>query len=287
MIEKVVSDVPAGGLNLVLDDTPAQASAAEPVEADVFFRWADEPDSEPQFLGKAAVGTKLVVPFDFQGGREIELFAVGITAAKELAATNPLNAPAVKFQPNLETAVPLISQNAPATNTSVDVKAENVTAQAKYRRIKLSTSSGMTSPLISIIRAIDTGGVLPQIQRVAKESEATAVARYITFEHSSNGVEWGTPSNVLPVLFADDTGAGAGAPPSELSGFASGSVVQLYWANNGGSSDNEIFRNSTSLGTVSPSTSFYEDNLTTEGYYTWYISNDDGSTNTWSYLYIS
>lgn len=216
MIEIIASDVADNygnnyQANLVLDDV-VRDNPTTSVEGLVFWRYADEPDAEPQLLGAATVGVNFNIPFDFSDGREIELFAVAKTATGEQSAVNPLNGETERFLPNLETNVPGIAQTpgTTATNTSANVTVSNFTFRALHRRISVSPNSDMSGATTTFQSAVDFGGNLPNTIDITKAASAGSEHRYVTVEHSSNDSEWGAVSNVLDLIFADSGGSGGG-----------------------------------------------------------------------------
>ncbi len=62
-------------LNIALYGVVPDAPSSAPV-AKVYWRWEDEPNMEPQLLGKAVKDHTLAAPFDLQG-KTVRLFVVG------------------------------------------------------------------------------------------------------------------------------------------------------------------------------------------------------------------
>jgi hypothetical protein len=98
----ILSDLTKPGktaLNIVLNDDVV-AERTESIEADVFWRFEDEPTATPERLGSAAAGKSLSVPFDMSHGRAIRLFLVSKTAEGNFSAQNVLEAVQTVFDPN-------------------------------------------------------------------------------------------------------------------------------------------------------------------------------------------
>lgn len=57
---------------VALSETPSTS-------ADVYWRWEDEDDMKPEFLGRVTAGSSLRVPFEMKG-RDIRLFLVSVTS---------------------------------------------------------------------------------------------------------------------------------------------------------------------------------------------------------------
>lgn len=250
MIEIVASDVPENygnsyGTNLVLDDVVRSVTVPS-VEALLFWRWADEPTSTPQPLGTATISQPFVVPFTFDSGREIELFAVAKTATGELSATNPLNGETVRYLPNLETLAPVLTIAAAVTNTVALVNVSNYSVNSRFRRIKFSVNSDMSDATITQQDASTfANGLLPAQLTLSKTSDTGAVHRYLTVEHSSNESEWGTVSATLDILYADSGGSGGGGstetPPTITSAvWDTSTTVDLEWSAASGSGNYTI-----------------------------------------------
>jgi hypothetical protein len=140
---------------------------------------------------------------------------------------------------NLEQNVPVIRQNGSATNTQVTITIENFTDKARFRKIEMSENSDMSGATVSKVEA-STTGVLASNETITKVSEVSAVTRYFRISHSSNDIQYGDPSNILTVTFADDGGSGgsggSGSPPI-LDGYWDNlsEEVFLSWINQGGS----------------------------------------------------
>lgn len=113
---------------------------------------------------------------------------------------------------NTETESPTLWQFAAATNTYVDLAAENFNAaNAKYRKVEVSAASDMSSPTVTVVNEVP----MEPVFRVTKVSEAPAVTKYIRVSFSSNNVLYGNVSNILAVTFADNTGSGGSGGGSD------------------------------------------------------------------------
>lgn len=289
MLESIVSDVADNygnnfQINAVLDDTVKNSPTA-PVDAFVFWRYADEPTAEPQPLGVATIGTEFVIPIDIEDGRDIELFAVAKTANGEQSAVNPLDGLTYKFSPNRETGTPDFSQVGSAQNLRIDFTATGYTV-AKFRKIQWDTVNTFDSVDIADRTKIegDVNTTLPNAFFISRDSGGSTLDVYVRIAHSTNNQRFGAWSATKTATFANSGGtggSGAGDPPSNLNYFLSGNQVNLYWTD--GTGTNSIYRNGDLLDTAS---SNYTDTLTEQGWYGYVISNDDGSSNS-IYFYYS
>jgi hypothetical protein len=202
-------------VNLVLDDKVI-ASAAESVLGEVYWRWDDETDMEPQLLGTASAGRQIVAPFDFSSGRGIVLFLVSGSAEGNRSAYRVEEGRQLFFKPNIETLEPSIGQLSDATNTQVTIWVNNFTEKAKYRKIEVSTSAMMTSPTVVIQEASEFAqNLLPSEVLISKPVSVGTETKYIRVSHSSNGDAYGTASNVLSITFADNTDSGGDSGDGE------------------------------------------------------------------------
>lgn len=188
--------------NLVLHDKAG--SPLESVVADVFFRYESDVDREPVYLGSAPAGKTLKVPFDIPSGEEIRFFVVSRTENGEQSVHDPKEGVQTLFNPNLESLTPFIWKSSAASNTSVAVSANSFTNKTKYRRVKLSSNSDMSGASSVVINEFP----MTETTIVNKPSSVDSETRYITFEHSSNNIDWSPTSNILEVVFANDTGGG-------------------------------------------------------------------------------
>ena len=199
------------GTNLVLNDIAPLTEEKESVDADIFWRYEDEPEAEPEFLTTCAAGKAVSVPFDFSDARPIRLFLVSKQADGNQLAYRAQEGKQLVFNPNIETSVPVIGQLTSATNTEVSIWVNNFTEKAKYRKIEVSPNSDMSSPdTVETQLASDFGvnNLLPNEFTITKTGEALAVTKYVRIAHSSNNETFGTASNILTVVFATSGGSG-------------------------------------------------------------------------------
>jgi len=158
------------GRNLVLDDVFRASGGGgvfiAPSEALLFWRWADEPTETPVFLGTATMGRTFSIPFDFQGGREIELFAIPKTAQGEQGGSVALNGETIRFTPNLSTAI------ANGNDTMAGIDRSNTGLTPSGQRIEQDTA------------ALDTTDITPSIlkQAVIEDGETIDTRIGIAFE---------------------------------------------------------------------------------------------------------
>lgn len=200
-------------VNLVLEGgTPENFT--ESVSGEVFWRYKDEPDSEPVFLGEAVAGGELVVPFDFKDGRGIELFLISKTAFKSFSATRAVEGFKATFNPNVETIVPYIYQASEPNNASVTVAVEKYTDAAKFRKIHVSLTNDFASAQEEIQDSENEPGQIlnPRIVITRNTNLTNPETKYVRVAHSSNGEVYGGWSNVISIAFADDDGSGGTLP---------------------------------------------------------------------------
>ena len=197
--------------NLTINDVAPVGNEIPSVEGDIFWRYEDEPDSAPRFLATCAAGKEIIVPFDFADARPIRLFLVSKQANGNQLAYRAQEGVQLLFNPNIENQTPTIGQLTAATNTEVTIWVNDFTEKAKYRKIEVSPNSDMSSPdLVEYQMASDFGvnNLLPNSVLITKTGEASAVTKYIRVSHSSNNQTYGTPSNILTVIFANSGGTG-------------------------------------------------------------------------------
>lgn len=245
MLEAITSDVTdnyGNGFqtNLVLDDV-VKNNPTEATEAVIGWRHADEPTAIPQPLAKATIGVVGSTPFDFSDGREIELFVIAKTATGEQSAVNFLDGLTQRFLPNLETNTPALALTVGFTVTNVLARltVSNFTTKALHRRIKVSENSDMSGATATEQHASDYNGLLPDTIDITKPSSGGAEHRYVTVEHSSNDIDWGTASDIFDILFADSGGSGGGSPETKavftVASWDEIDTVSLEWSAASGS----------------------------------------------------
>jgi hypothetical protein len=206
--------------NLVLDDRLPPVTFAESVSGEIFWRFDDEPDADPQFLGAAVAGKSLQVPFDFSHGRAIKLFIISRTATGEQSALKSSEGVSTVFNPNTETAVPHIYQSGASGNDEVRVAVENYTDNAQYRKIQVSGSNTFASVVEdSQDTENESGDSLNPFIILTRDSNLTnPETKYVRVAHSSNGTVYGAWSNALMITFADDGGGGGTSPGTGYGG---------------------------------------------------------------------
>jgi len=79
--------------NGVLNGVPYTTARTSARSFDYYWRWDDDPDMRPEYLGTKEVGIALNVPFNSQG-RDIRLFQIARTSA---GSSDPLIAEARQF----------------------------------------------------------------------------------------------------------------------------------------------------------------------------------------------
>lgn len=194
--------------NIVLEDKVI-TSFEESVAADIYWRYEDEPEKEPIYLGSAKAGTSLQVPFVLE--KAIRLFAVSRTAANKFSAAYPTEGKSYLFDPNLETLVPTIGQLTEATNTEVKIWINNFSLNnSKFRKVEVADDGSFSSGLVTTVQeaAEFPQGVLPGECLIVKPSSLVSETKYIRVSHSSNGTAYGDVSERLEVIFADSGGSG-------------------------------------------------------------------------------
>jgi hypothetical protein len=206
-------------VNLVLEGGVIE-NFTESVSGEVFWRYKDEPDSEPVFLGEAVAGRELVVPFDFKDGRGIELFLISKTAFKSFSATRAVHGTKTTFNPNTETAIPFIYQSGISGNALLKVAVERYTDNAKFRKIHVASTNTFTDFFESIQNTInEPGATLNPIIEIPRNTNLTEPeTKYVRVAHSSNGEVYGEWSNIIMVTFADDGGSGGTSPGTGYGG---------------------------------------------------------------------
>lgn len=200
-------------VNLVLEGA-APENYTESVSGEIFWRYKDEPDAEPTFLGEATAGGVLDVQFDFKDGRGIELFLISKTAFKSFSATRAVEGVKTTFNPNTETVIPFIYQASEPNNASVTVAVERYTDAAKFRKIHVSLTSDFDSAQESVqIAEHEPGQILnPRIVITRNTNLTDAETKYVRVAHSSNGETYGEWSNPISVTFANSGGSGGTSP---------------------------------------------------------------------------
>lgn len=211
---------------LILDDT-TPTDETEGVVADIYWRWSDESNMEPQPLGSVVAGYDLVLPFDLQG-REVTLYLVSRTFDGESSDTDLANAVTTTFSAPVP---PTIS-----TLTFVDG------GSVGDNDIGIEPNGGLGD--ISVWRSIDDDdfAVIATIAFSSTDYTDT-VGINGTYAYKLTQADVSGESNIRTVV-ATGIGTPTGSPPSDLSGTWDGGLLQvdLSWTNNSGTGNNIVER---------------------------------------------
>jgi len=104
-------------LNIVLTGF-ALTSFTPSTVGEVFWRWEDEPETYPQFLGAQTAGFTLATPFDLQG-KAIRLFLVSKTADGRRSVSDVREAEQVVFSADTNYGILTDGGNALSDNGTV------------------------------------------------------------------------------------------------------------------------------------------------------------------------
>lgn len=201
-------------------------------KVDIYWRWEDEPDTFPQYLGTQSVGFTLSVPFDLQG-RAVRLYAVpktekGVSSIKRIS-----EAKQTVFYPSF---VAILS------NVVFDSGTDDVTGD-----ITNNTGTGD----IHILRSIDDSDFV-EIDVVPPATTSFTDSPVVDGEYIYKLTQDGLAGESASFVVDVDVGTpAAGSPPSALtSDFDGIDVVSLDWTNNGGTGNNVIEKKSSQTGNL-------------------------------------
>lgn len=188
-------------LSLVLPAVPKDTTT-DSVEAEILWRWEDEPDMKPESLGKTTAGQTLTVPFDMKG-RTIRLFVNSRTADGTPAFANVNDTVQTVFgQPSV----------AAIASATFDTVPDEVT---------LDISNNLGTGDISIYRQIESGGF------IFLDTVTAATTSYVddaltvdgTYEYKLTQAGLAGESETVSVEVNIGTPPPGGTPPSSLSAF--------------------------------------------------------------------
>lgn len=84
-------------LNIALSGVVQEGETATKA-VDIYWRWEDEPDSEPQYLASGVAGFPITVPFDPKG-REIRFYMISKTETGFASDRNVRESEQIVFDP--------------------------------------------------------------------------------------------------------------------------------------------------------------------------------------------
>jgi hypothetical protein len=222
-------------LTMLFDATVDDTNAVAASEAIVEWAWADEPDMEPQFLGRQTVGFTLSVPFENPDRRPIRFFVNGATKDGNRTVNDIRKARQTTFYPP-ETPI-LVS-------AIFDSGTDDVT-------LTFAGNGGEDS--IRILRSID-GGDFAHIATVDFDETTYVDSPVLDGDYTYKLTQVNVKGTSNSIEVAVNVGVpAAGSPPSALSTtYDDVGGVTLNWTNNGGTGDNIIERKENIDGTYAP-----------------------------------
>lgn len=219
----------------------------ETVSAEVYWRFEDDTNMEPQLLGEQNIGYSLVVPFDMKG-RAIRVFAKGKTEDGVFARQTIKEVSQVVFgQPEVATLVSLSFSSGGGTPKNVlTIANNNGDGQINiFRKIGSADFAKLTS-------------VAPSTTTYNDNLSINGTYQYYLTQDGLEG------QSVTLSIVVTGASAPAGSAPTNLAGTFDGfNTVGMTWTNNSGTGSNLIERKINTGGTwaqigsvISGSTSF-------------------------------
>ncbi len=222
-------------LTMLFDATVDDNTAVEASEAEVYWAWADEPDMEPQYLGRQTLGYTLSVPFENPDLRPIRLIINGATKAGNRTVNNIKQARQTTFYP---------PQTPVLVSATFDSGTDDVT-------LTFAGNGGPDS--IRVLRSID-GGEFAHIATVDFDETTYVDSPVLDGDYTYKLTQVNVKGSSNSIEVAVNVGVpAAGSPPSALSTtYDDLGGVGLTWTNNGGTGDNIIERKENFGGTYAP-----------------------------------
>ncbi len=207
-------------VNLVLEDETPPASTQEPVLAEIYISYGDQPVGTAQKVGVTFVGETFVMDYTPEFDRDLRITLISRGPDGKPDKSMLSDASSQILQIRRETVAPVIGQSENAstlviesvTHSRIVIGIDGFTRFARFRKVEVASNAGMTADLETMI--YDSEGFaskeLPRFVNLTRESEATPKTRFVRVSHSS-GLEYGPPSPVLEVTFASAAGTGGSA----------------------------------------------------------------------------
>jgi hypothetical protein len=264
-----ISDIPFG---IHMNGVPAPAVPSESNVGEIYWRFEDETDAQPQKLGEGVAGSKVNFPVDLKN-RPIRLFLVSRTksGARSIAAGDITQAVQLLFDPG---AIPTTSETTAeaAANLAVNdlvylyndgtIKADksdasDATKPVQWFVIEAATTgnpvrlfgpgnvmTGLTGRSPGANQYLSTTpGTMTESPAADPATDAGKLVQKIGVALSTTSVDFNPETGTVVI----GTGGSVAYPPSALGltdlGPSGGhESVQLDWTNNGGTGDNIIER---------------------------------------------
>jgi hypothetical protein len=257
-----------------------------PAYNDIYLR--NGSNSEAVKIGRIAPGETLQIPHNPAMDANLEIYAIARSEQGAADVFDLAKAVRVDITPNRETLTPDFSQSGAAQNALINFLASNFTV-AKYRKIQYADDAAFTTNVVTIIEG-NNNQIISANFSITRTGDLTNTKTvYVRIAHSTNNIVFGAWSPAKQATFANSGGSGGsggGLPPTNLHGYYHGGLDQMriFWTNNGGTTNNELFHQGSSFATVSNTTSQYLGAPVDVGLNTYRVENADGSA-TWEYYW--
>lgn len=207
-------------VNLVLEDEVIPTNTQEPVLAEIYMSYVDEPIGTAQKIGTAFVGQTFVMDYTPEFDRDIRITLISRGPDGQPDSSMLSDAVSTILQIRRETVAPVIGQSANAstlviesvTHSLIVIGINNFTRYARYRKVEVAVDAAMAIDLETRIydSEDELSRELPRYVNITRESQSTPQTRYVRVSHSA-GLGYGPPSEVLEVTFASESGIGGSA----------------------------------------------------------------------------
>jgi hypothetical protein len=242
-------------------------------------------EANPVLLGTAAPGEILKYPYNPAVDGALDLFAIAKTEQGLADVFGLQSAVSTVYTTNRENGTPDFSQDGAALNLQIDFVATGYSV-AKFRKVQWDTVNTFDSVDIADRTKIEGNlnqALSPNFNITRPGPEPASLAVFVRIAHSTTNQSFGAWSAIKGATFADNGGSGGsggGTPPMDLNYSQVSNMIYLNWTD--GSGTNAVYRNGVF---VSSASGFFNDALSTPGYYEYFIQNADGSSNTISIYY--
>lgn len=217
--------------------TPYPARAADPLNADVYWAYKDEPTNR-RYAGTYPMGARVKVPLAADLDRDVVITANARSGAGVEYVNDVADAPSLTVESQREQRQPVLGIVKDATNTEVLFGISHYPRHMRVRRIQIATDALFTNIVTTIYQDIDRSNAetprMPEVFRLRRLPSGVASTYYIRVSHTSfspllaqgstyqeklESLRWGPNSVALAATFAD--GAGAGGSTATFNPFTS------------------------------------------------------------------
>lgn len=220
---------------IALDDGAANyypTSGIDPTTVDLYWHYPDEDPRAARFIGRAAIGENIIVPYNPVVDADPIVLAVPVAPDGLRAVSDLRDAQRLIIAFKREVAAPTVTQIGNATPSVIQLGISDFTEFARKRRIRIADNAGMSSPTVIVYDS--SNQLMPRFVDIMRNPTLQALFTWSGNDPAANGftkVGSGTTAADGGAWKITTTGSDAAtnytknSPPS--SPFANGATLEV------------------------------------------------------------